>query len=104
RLPQMRAAAMREDEPVGDLAGQPHHALAQRRQDDRRQSAKPVVSPKPRDKIADIGERPTGHDSHAAMARRVRDADPETKAPTGGLGAKGGALRELRDRAARERR
>src|SRR5437763_2059164 len=38
------------------------------------------------------------------MSRRVRDPDPYTDPPTGGLVDKGGALREILDRAGIDRR
>ena len=104
RIGHVRAAAIREHHAVGDLAGQRDHALAQGRQDDRRQPADILIGAVLRDKGTDVAERLAGGHAHPHVTRTVRDADAELKPSARDLVDIRGAVREFLRRLRIDRR
>ena len=104
RLPHVRARAVGKHHAVGDLAGQRDHALAQGRQNDRRQRANALVGAEFLDETADVGQRLARRHAHAHVRRRMAHADAEPEAAAGDLVQEGRALCEVADRARVDRR
>ena len=73
----MRAAGIGEDQPIGNLARQRDHTLAQCGKNDRRQRADPVIGSDLANKGADVSERLARRHSHALNRWQMCDADAE---------------------------
>ena len=104
RLGHVRPAAAGEHHAVGDLAGEPDHPPAERREDDRREFADIVVGPVFGDEGADVAERLPGRDAHANVARPMRDPDAELEPAARDLVDIGRAVREFLARLGIDRR
>ena len=104
RFAHVRQGGVGEHHPLGELARQRHHALAQRRDDDRRQGTERLLGAELLDEGARVGQWLAWRHAHPDMRRPVRDADAQPEPSARDLMHHCRTLREIDDGALIDRR